>query len=81
MIVNATVSGADKPRLSRQCSAILEMLRVKPRTSFELAQVALKYTSRISDIRAAGYRIECERGDGVNTYTLLPPDETQLKLL
>ena len=49
---------AAAPRLSAQSAAILSLLRERPRSNAELSRVALKYTSRISDIRAAGYRVE-----------------------
>ena len=47
-----------QPRLSAQCQRILERLRQGPATNRELARIALKYTSRISDLRAAGHRID-----------------------
>jgi hypothetical protein len=55
----------ERPRLSRQCEAILNVLRIGPQPNTRLAQIALKYTSRISDIRKAGYRIKCVRRDHV----------------
>lgn len=61
------VAEADKPRLSGQCAAILAMLEAGPRTNAELAAVSLKYTSRVSDIRAAGYDVTCQRLDGGTT--------------
>jgi hypothetical protein len=56
------VSPEDVPRLSNQCRQILERLRIGPASNIELAQIALKYTSRISDLRAAGYEVRCKRG-------------------
>jgi hypothetical protein len=65
------VAEADKPRLSGQCAAILALLRAGPRTNAELAAVSLKYTSRLSDLRAAGYEITCQRLEGgVTLYRL-----------
>jgi hypothetical protein len=65
------VMEGDEPRLSGQNAAILERLKQGPATNVELAGISLKYTSRISDLRAAGYRVTCRRGnDGVNTYAL-----------
>ena len=62
---------ADRPRLSRQCALILERLRQGPATNAELAGTSLKYTSRVSDLRRAGYAIDCERlKDGLTRYTL-----------
>lgn len=62
---------ADKPRLSGQNSAILERLKRGPATNDELIRLSRKYTSRISDLRDAGFKINCKRGvGGLNTYTL-----------
>lgn len=56
---------AEARRLSRQCQCILDAFRAagtsigRPVLSNRhLAEIALKYTSRISDLRAAGYRID-----------------------
>ena len=54
-----SIPADERPRLSRQCREILERLQAGPMTNAELAGVALKYTSRLSDIRKAGYRIKC----------------------
>ena len=48
---------ADRPRLSRQCRAILDRLRQGPTSNRDLSGLALKYTGRLSDLRRAGYRI------------------------
>jgi hypothetical protein len=65
------VMEADKPRLSSQNSAILERLKRGPATNDELIRLSRKYTSRISDLREAGFKINCKRGvGGLNTYTL-----------
>ena len=63
----------ERPRLSRQCQAILERLRRGPATNDELAQIARKYTSRVSDCRASGFEIEVTSRDfktGLTTYEL-----------
>lgn len=62
------VDPADLARLSGQNAAILARLRCGPATNVELAGIALKYTSRVSDLRKAGYRVECERGAGGATW-------------
>ena len=63
---------ADVSRLTGQNAAILARLRCGPATNVELAGIALKYTSRVSDLRKAGYRVECERGvGGVTVYQLM----------
>lgn len=62
---------ADQPRLQGQNLAIFEALKSGPKTNKELAAISLKYTSRISDIRAAGFAVECERlGGGLSRYRL-----------
>lgn len=48
----------ERERLSKQCSDILTRLEKGRATNKELSGLSLKYTSRISDLRAAGYRIE-----------------------
>ena len=65
-------SVAMEPRLSGQNLAVLERLRRGPATNRELSEIALKYTSRISDLRAVGFRIACfeEREAGLATYRL-----------
>lgn len=57
-------------RLSRQCDLILTRLRRGPACSLELAAIAIKYSGRISDLRARGYTIEASHEDGVWFYTL-----------
>ena len=67
------VSSAERPRLSRQCWAILERLRQGPATNAELAEISIKYGARISDIRHAGYvikLIEYDRITGRGLYEL-----------
>lgn len=61
-----------EPRRGGQMAAILERLRGGPATNVELALISLKYTSRISDLRAAGHDVVCERqgADGVCVYRL-----------
>lgn len=73
--VNASVHPAEAPRLSNQCRLILERLRANGgrATNRELADVSLKYTGRISDLRAAGYVItvvERNHETGLNVYAL-----------
>jgi hypothetical protein len=65
------VTEKDKPRLKGQNAAILERLKLGPATNDELSRIARKYTSRISDIRAAGHKVICERAqDGLCWYRL-----------
>lgn len=49
--LNSSVADSDVKRLSKQCEKILHRLRQGPATNFELAQIALKYTGRIDEIR------------------------------
>lgn len=73
----------DKPRLSRQTALIIETLRRGPATNDQLSRMSRKYTSRISDARAAGFVIDCERmGGGLTKYHLLrePGQPAQLEL-
>lgn len=63
----------ERDRLSRQCAAILTRLRRGPATNVELAGLALKYTSRISDLRERGYAIVVvsrDRRTGLTIYQL-----------
>lgn len=63
----------ERARLARQCGAILERLKRGRATNAELAAMSLKYTSRISDLRKAGYAIEVVSRDyktGVTVYEL-----------
>jgi hypothetical protein len=62
----------DSSRLTGQNAAILSRLTRGPVTNAELSRdYSLKYTSRLSDLRAAGYAIKCERlNGGITRYTL-----------
>lgn len=63
----------EQSRLSKQCYQILELLRQGPATNVQLAGIALKYTSRISDLRKAGYDVRVtsrNRTTGVTVYQL-----------
>lgn len=62
----------DVARLSKQCQAILAKLRTGPCTNYELAALALKYTSRISDLRKHGFNVRMteRRKDGTTIYEL-----------
>lgn len=70
--IDPHVDRRDVPRLSRQCALIVERLRRGPATNDELSAIARKYTSRISDIRAAGFEIPepTRLGGGLTRYTL-----------
>ena len=71
--LNNSVAPEEAPRLSKQCREILERLKQGPATNRDLAGLSLKYTSRVSDLRAAGFKIEVvERNhqSGLNVYEL-----------
>lgn len=66
-------TSTEKRRLSDQCARILYRLRQGRATNVELAAISLKYTSRISDLRKAGYDVQCVEKDtrtGVCLYEL-----------
>lgn len=60
----------EAPRLSRQCRAILSRLKEGPATNAELAKIALKYSGRTSDLRAAGCIIDVIERDHKSGYVL-----------
>lgn len=74
-------------RLENQCRRILALLKERGNegaTNYELAKHALKYTSRISDLRDAGWRILCTAEDpvrGIYRYTLLGRNPSQKREL
>ncbi|MHB8953525.1 MAG: hypothetical protein ACYC4U_11195 [Pirellulaceae bacterium] len=72
------VEKEERPRLSGQNLAILERLQRGPATNRELAAISLKYTSRVSDLRAAGYNVALvarDRATGVTMYELITTKE------
>lgn len=60
------VKPADRHRLRGQNGLILDRLRRGQASSAELAQLSLKYTSRVSDLRKHGHDVRHKDG----TYTL-----------
>jgi len=68
----------DRKMLTGQNAEILRLLREGPQTNVRLAGVSLKYTSRISDLRAwlrvnePGTSIACARLEGgLTSYSLV----------
>ncbi len=63
-------------RLTGQAAAILARLQRGPATARELSALSLKYTSRVSDLRAAGYDVKCSDDEvtGLSTYVLVPAE-------
>lgn len=67
----------DVVRLTGQNGAILKRLRQGPATNSELAELSLKYTSRVSDLRHHGFQIKAERqAGGVVRYSLVTISES-----
>lgn len=67
----------ERRRLSGQNAAILARLQRGSASNHELSALSLKYTSRISDLRAAGYDvrvIERDRATGKTWYALSVAD-------
>ena len=65
------IDDRDVVRVGTQAAQILRLLQCRPATNLELSGISLKYTGRISDLRAAGYTIKCHREHGgLTTYTL-----------
>lgn len=78
-VAASTLTDDDKGRLNAQCGQILDRLSRGPATNEELSQIALKYTSRISDLRKRGHRIDCTRqGRGLTRYSLMTPQSIDL---
>ena len=74
-------------RLAAQCGKMLALLRERGNqgaTNSELAHIALKYTSRVSDLRQAGHDIRClcvSASAGVYRYVYFgqkPPGASRL---
>jgi hypothetical protein len=64
---------AERKRFKGQCGKILAMLEAGTTSNNVLACVSLKYTSRLSDLRQAGYDIRVDSRDystGLTTYRL-----------
>lgn len=72
--IDPKLSAIERPRLQGQNGVILDRLRQGPVTNDELSRIARKYTSRISDLRKAGYDIrvvEHDRSSGLSLYRLV----------
>jgi hypothetical protein len=68
------VEREERPRLVGQNLAIYERLKRGPATNFERAEISLKYTSRVSDLRKAGYTVvvvDRDRTTGRTMYELI----------
>lgn len=72
-LCDQTVDPVEAPRLSAQCQAILDRLKVGPATNDELSRISRKYTGRISDLRKNGFQVECfvrDHASGLSWYRL-----------
>lgn len=68
----------DKDALAGQSAAILALLKERRSAgamNHELAEISLKYTSRISDLRAEGFKIICTRREGRTFHYALAPTD------
>lgn len=73
MIVETGTVADEKKRTGNQCETILARLREGSATNHELAEISLKYTGRLSDLRKQGHVIECmriNRATGLSVYRL-----------
>ena len=66
----------EQRRLTGQNLNILLRLREGPATNRELAQISLKYTSRISDLRKAGYTVTIIARDKKTGHTMYSLKDT-----
>lgn len=64
LVLNPSVQLYDASRLRGQCLAIYRRLCEGWTTNVELAAIALKYTSRVDDLRRSGAVIDAERVSG-----------------
>lgn len=58
-------------RLENQCKKILVLFKARGNqgiTNAELSRIALKYTSRISDLRGLGHDIRCQQEGNSGLY-------------
>ena len=76
-IAAGLVPPEDADRLTGQNAQVFQRLKNGPATNAELAQIGLKYTSRVSDVRKfvrkyfEGWDVVCIKGaGGLNTYEL-----------
>lgn len=59
-----------RPRLSRQCLAILEALQEGPVSGCDLLLIAHRYGARLYELRQAGYRIDVIGRNAASGFTL-----------
>ena len=73
ILVDPRLADEERPRLTRQCLAVLERLRQGPATTMELIPISTRFSARLHELRKQGWIIETDRIDkasGVSLYTL-----------
>jgi hypothetical protein len=59
-------------RAGSQCDRVLKALLKTPLTNWQLSRITVKYTQRVSDIRAVGWNIVAhDLGKGLWKYVLM----------
>jgi len=66
----------DVVRFTTQNDVILDRLEQGPAANYQLAELAINYRARISDLRAHGYGIHCDRSNGVYRLVSRPEKKT-----
>lgn len=61
MGVVSDITPDDRARFKIQCDRMLDLLRKGTATTDDLAAIARKYTSRITDLRKRGHKIKATR--------------------
>ena len=61
LLSDTWIDERERPRLSRQCVDILMRLLEGEASNKELSGIALKYTGRLSDLRASGIPVSITR--------------------
>lgn len=64
------VTREERPRLARQALLILGRLQQGPATNGELSQIALRYSARVFELKAAGHDIRITKRDHVTGLTV-----------
>jgi hypothetical protein len=73
-VAPASILEPERGRLSSQNERILAILRRGPVSNDDLSRIARKYTSRLSDLRKAGYDVRVKSRDhktGLVVYELV----------
>ena len=68
-----TPAVAERKRLTRQASLVLDRLRIGPATNMELIPISTRFSARIHELRKQGFVIDTEyldRARGLVLYSL-----------